>query len=135
MRRTAPPSRPFAWYPGDDDVDWIAADAYPDYNSPPSSAITGPNGLNDLAGAAERAGKPFMLAEWARGESAATPDTADTIDLVFDWIESHRNVKAVLYFDYPGVREHDLETHPVAAAAFRARTVGNPRYLLDVESE
>lgn len=121
---------PFSWYPGDNEVDWIAADAYPDYNHPASTAIFGSNGLEELANSSAQRGKPFMLAEWARGESNSTPDTASTIDLVFDWAEAHPDtVKALLYFDYAGVRQHDLESHPNAAAAFRARTVSNPRYL------
>ena len=121
---------PFAWYPGDTQVDWIAADAYPDYSHPARIAITGSNGLEDFARESARRGKPFMLAEWARGESDLTPDTVSTIDLVFDWAEAHADtVKALVYFDYPGAREHDLESHPTAAAAFRARTESNPRYL------
>jgi hypothetical protein len=124
---------PFTWYPGSTEVDWIAADAYPDYNLPAASAVTGPNGLDDLTDASGRIGKPFMLAEWARGDSSATSDTASTVNLTFDWAEAHPDtVKALVYFDYAGTRQHDLESHPNAAAAFRARTVNNPRYLLDL---
>lgn len=124
---------PFAWYPGDTQVDWIALDSYPDYDPNPNYAVTGQDGLNDFAVNASAYNKPLMLAEWARGADATTPDTSSTINMVFDWAERYPNtVKALVYFDFAGSACHELATHPVSAAAFASRTAGNARYLNDV---
>lgn len=121
---------PFAWYPGDTQVDWIGMDSYPDYDPNPNFAVTGQDGLNDFAVNASAYNKPLMLAEWARGADATTPDTSSTVNLVFDWAERYPNtVKALVYFDFAGSGSHELETHPVSAAAFASRTAGNAKYL------
>ena len=123
------------WYPGDSYADWIGFSAYPEYSSPASNVLTKPEGLNYIAEYAASHGKPLMLAEWARG-TLTQPFSADTsvpVDLIFGWANSYPNtVKALVYFDNIDGRDHVLETHPIAAAAYRSYTVGNPKYLYNI---
>jgi hypothetical protein len=118
------------WYPGDDAVDWIGLDAYPQSGAP--DLVTGIDGMNEMAQFAFVHGKPLMLAEWA--PDLPHPDVADPVHLVFDWAERYPNtVKALVYFDFEtNGRDYRLSSHPVGALAFRARTAGNPRYLTEV---
>ena len=118
------------WYPGDDVVDWVGLDAYPQ-SSTPSALLNGTDGMNQMAQFAAAHRKPMMLAEWA--PNLPHPDTADPVNLVFDWAEHYPNtVKALVYFDFVvGTRDFRLSSHPVGAATFRARTANRCRYLLD----
>ena len=116
------------WYPGDDVVNWIGLDAYPQ-SAPSDVLLNGHDAMNAIAGFAAAHTKPVMLAEWA--PNTPHPDTADPINLVFDWAESHPNVKALVYFDFVTQgKDFTLTDHPVGAATYRARTHLNPRYLL-----
>jgi len=124
---------PWDWYPGNDVVDWIGVDAYPDYATPVTDVVTRVDGLDAMASAATERRKPLTLAEWARGNAAGPPDTADAVNVVFDWAERWPDtVKALVYFNHAGSRFHQLEAFPVAADAFRTRAADRSRYLLDV---
>ena len=118
-----------AWYPGDDAVDWVGLDAYPQGASP-SYLLHGPDGMDPMAEFAAAHGKPLMLAEWA--PQLPKPDTAAPIDLVLDWAERYpKTVKALLYFDFDNSFEGKdflLSDHPIGAAELRRRTQSNPRY-------
>ena len=50
------------------------------------------------------------------------------------WAKQHpKAVKALVWFDFSlPPRDFRLSAHPVGAAAFRARTNGNPAFLLSV---
>ena len=120
-----------AWYPGDDAVDWVGLDAYPQGASP-DYLLHGPDGMDSMAGFAAAHGKPLMLAEWA--PQLPQPDTAAAIDLVLDWAARYpRTVKALVYFDFDNRGEGQnkdflLTDHPVGAAELRRRTQSNPTY-------
>lgn len=126
---------PFLWYPGDQYVDWLCIDVYPDYSGNAYSALTQKYGLNDWANYARNRKKPLMLGEWARGSNDGVPDDSRaTFDVIFGWAHKAENVnvvKALIYFDIANKNDHVLETHPKGAAAFREYTVGNPRYDLE----
>jgi hypothetical protein len=117
-----------SWYPGDDVVNWIGLDAYPQ-STPDDTILTGQDGMNDMAAFSSAHGKPLMLAEWA--PNTPHPDVADPVNLVFDWAETHSNVKALVYFDFiTQGKDFTLVDHPVGASTFRGRVQGNSRYLL-----
>lgn len=131
----APTPLPTAtWYPGDNYVDWMCVDVYPDYNATPSNVLTEPDGLNDLANYAAAHDKPLMVGEWARGNAGNLPDSPDTVNLMFDWAAQYPNtVKAMLYFDVTNDYHHEIETRPITAQAYRNKVVGNSRYIYDLQ--
>ena len=119
-----------AWYPGDDAVDWVGLDAYPQ-GAAPDYLLHGPDAMEPMAQFAAAHGKPLMLAEWA--PQLPHPDTAASVDLVLDWAERYpKTIKALVYFDFDNSFESKdflLIDHPVAAAELRRRTQSNPRYV------
>lgn len=119
-----------AWYPGDDAVDWVGLDAYPQGASP-DYLLHGPDGMDQMAEFAAAHGKPLMLAEWA--PQLPKPDTAASVDLVLDWAARYpKTVKALVYFDFDNRDEGKdflLADHPVAAAELRRRTQSSPQYV------
>lgn len=115
------------WWPGDDVVDWLGLDAYPQ-SATPDYLLGGPDGMDDLAAFAAAHGKPLMLAEWA--PDLPHPDTVAPIDLVLDWAERHQVVQALVYFDFvTGGKDYRLTSHPVGAASYRRRIQDRARYL------
>ena len=83
-----------AYYPGDAYVDWAGADMYD---------VEPVNDLDAVYTFAVAHHKPFFLAEWGvrHGSSTLTPARQrDWIDAMFDYFESHPDVKAVNYFNY-----------------------------------
>lgn len=130
--KTGARTRTSAWYPNDNTVDWVCVDAYPEAAAP-NDVVNGIDGMNQMAEFAAAHKKPIMLGEWA--VNTPHPDTADPVNLVFDWAERYPNtVKALVYFDFiTQGKDFTLEGHPVGAAAFRARTVNNPRYINNLE--
>lgn len=117
-----------AWYPGDEYVDWVGVDGYPQ-SAPTGYLMDGPDGLNPLASFATDHGKPLMLAEWA--PQLPQPDTAAAVDLILDWAAAHpRTVKALVYFDFAdGAKDFKLADHPTGAAELRRRTRADPKFL------
>jgi hypothetical protein len=117
------------WWPGDDVVDWVGLDAYPQ-SAPPDYLLRGPDGMQDMAAFAVVHGKPLMLAEWA--PDLPSPDTAAPVDLVLDWADRNPVVQALVYFDFAvDGKDYTLAHHPVGAAEFRRRTA-NRRFLTEV---
>jgi hypothetical protein len=119
---------PSAWYPGDQYVDWIGVDAYPQ-SAVESFILHGPGGLDDQEAFAAQHEKPMMVAEWA--PALPQPDTAAAIDLLFDFAAEYpKTVKALVYFDFvTGGKDYTLADHPVGAAEFRKRVDGDPHFL------
>lgn len=118
------------WWPGDEVVDWVGLDAYPQ-SAAPAYLLDGPDGMNDMATFAASHGKPLMLAEWA--PDLPHPDTAEPIDLVFSWAAAHGVVQALVYFDFvTGGKDYTLAHHPVGAAAYRRWIQDKARYLRTV---
>ncbi|MCW2938925.1 MAG: Beta-mannanase [Actinomycetia bacterium] len=121
------------WYPGDSYIDWIGLDAYPQ-SAPEQALLHGPGAMEDTAVFAEKHSKPVMLAEWA--VNTPHPDSAQPIDLVFDWAARHPVVRALVYFDFNlSTKDFRLASHPIAAAEYRARTAGKPQFLLSVPGD
>jgi hypothetical protein len=110
-----------AFYPGDDEVDWICADAYPQYGSHASFAATvGPF----LDWAAPR-GKPVMIGEFGVPLSYGGPRRAQWLSAAQRTVRANRQIKAVLYFDANPAGQgpqgsYALGGDAAALAAFRA---------------
>ena len=123
-------NRVAAWWPGDAFVDWVGLDAYPQ-RAGADYLLHGPDGMDDMAAFAGRHHKPLMLAEWA--PDLPHPDQTAAVALIFDWAASHKDVQALVYFDFVTQgKDYTLAHHPVGAAEFRRRTRGDPRFLLTV---
>jgi hypothetical protein len=92
-----------AYYPGDDEVDWTCADAYPGGQAPkePLATLIGPY----LAWAAQN-GKPAMLGEFGITHAVSPADRATWLGQARATIAAHPQIKAVVYFD-SGVRSTD----------------------------
>lgn len=94
-----------SYYPGDEYVDWVGADHY-DYGSLSSSntnPMTPATYLDPHYAFAVNHSKPFFLAEWGvkhSGSNLTATQQQDWINAMFDYIESHPGIKAVLYFNY-----------------------------------
>jgi hypothetical protein len=83
-----------AYYPGDSYVDWAGADIY-DYA--PASW------LDPVYAFAVEHNKPFFVAEWGVrccGSTLTPPEHQAWIGSMFDYFESHPDVKAISYFNY-----------------------------------
>jgi hypothetical protein len=107
-------NRPAAYWPGSRYVDWIGADIYGKY----------PNfeGLERLYRA--RKGFPFMIGEWSPWDS----DNPGFVNLLYEWAESHRRTKMLVY--YQGFGDNNpfmIQRYPNAAAALRGQ-LDNRRY-------
>lgn len=112
---------PAAWYPGDDVVDWIGADAY---NF--AACVPGQPAWRSLATAAgpfyawaSSRGKPLVLAEWGSAEDPAQPGRKaqwlrDAATTLAGWPQ----VKAAAYFDRVGTCDWRITTSATAADAF-----------------
>lgn len=123
---------PSAWYPGDQYVDWIGVDAYPQ-SAVESFILTGPGGLVEQESFAAQHTKPMMVAEWA--PALPQPDTKAAIDLLFDFAAKYpKTVKALVYFDFnTNGKDYTLVDHPVGAAEFRKRVDGKAQFLMTVQ--
>jgi hypothetical protein len=147
-----------AYYPGDDYVDWVGADIY---DVSPPSWLDGPYGL------AAAHHKPVFIGEFGiRHEfSVLTPQQQHAwLDAIFDYFESHPDVKAISYFNYcyrPGAVHvpwdparsiyldngqvnyvpdvNDLDSRLLAGGpetqALFARRISSPRYVSAIATE
>ena len=83
-----------AYWPGDDYVDWVGADIYD---------VSPPHWLDGPYGIAVSHHKPLYIGEFGiRHEfSELTPTQQQNwLASMFDWFESHTDVKAISYFNY-----------------------------------
>jgi hypothetical protein len=108
--------RAAAYYPGDKEVDWICADAYP-YGSHTSFAAT----ANPFLSWASHHGKPVMIGEYGVPESDTGPQRAQWLNAMQQVVRADHQIKAVLYFDAdsPGQIAYALRDG-TALAAFRS---------------
>lgn len=87
--------RAAAYYPGDGEVDWICADAYPDYGSAASFAAT----AGPFLSWASHHGKPVMIGEFGVPVSYGDTQRAQWLRAAQHVVQADRQIKALLYFD------------------------------------
>lgn len=111
-----------AWYPGDDVVDWIGADAYNLGSCKPG--VTGWRSMQEIAGPfyawGSAHGKPLVLAEY--GSAADPNDPGRRAQWLRDTnatFQSWPNLRAVAYFDSIGTCDWRLAPDETATNAFR----------------
>jgi hypothetical protein len=83
-----------AFYPGNNEVDWICADAYP-YASVTTFAAT----VNPFLSWASHDGKPVMIGEFGVPQSYSAPQRAQWLRAAQKVVLGDRQIKALLYFD------------------------------------
>jgi hypothetical protein len=111
-----------AYYPGDNEVDWICTDAYPAPDGPVEQLKAELAAF--LAWAAPR-GKPIMLGEIGVPESYSPATRSSWINNAAAFVKQTPQIKAVVYFDYNPIghsrsRDYLLAPGTPAAAAFRS---------------
>jgi beta-mannanase len=112
-----------AYYPGDAYVDWIGADTYD---------VGPPSWLDPIYAFATRHAKPFFLAEWGirHDGSGLTPSQEqDWLSSMFDYIESHPDIKAINYFNYNARPNFGIPWDPSRAVYLYG---GQANYLANV---
>jgi hypothetical protein len=157
-----------SYYPGDDYVDWIGIDHY-DYGSL-TNASTDPMNvaqyLDPEYNFAVTHAKPVMIPEFGVRHSGSSLTAAQQqmwLGLMFDYLDSHPKIKAVLYFNYnmntpatedaahmadhvwlynnqvnyhPDVNNNDHRLLAESGASFRgtfADRIGNDRYVSQLQ--
>ena len=84
-----------AFYPGNSEVDWICADAYPAYGSTASFAST----VTAFLGWASHYDKPVMIGEFGVPESDGASQRARWLRAAQQAVQADPQIKALLYFD------------------------------------
>jgi hypothetical protein len=123
-----------AYWPGDDYVDWVGVDWYPQAAGDAgllqarADAPAGPNELyRRYSALAEAAGKPFMIGEWG----VFGQDRPVWVGDMFAWLAERPMAKAALYFNIDADdRNSRLQDFPQSAAAYRAGIAGS-RWVRD----
>jgi len=84
-----------AFYPGDAEVDWVCADAYPQYGRDASFAST----VGAFLSWASHHDKPAMIGEFGVPESYGAQQRAQWLRAAQRVVLADRQIKAVVYFD------------------------------------
>jgi len=115
-----------AFYPGDDVVDWLCADAYPDRSMPSLADLLTP--FLDWAAGHD---KPVMVGEFGVPRTVDDAQRASWLDAATAWLATRPEVRAVVYFALDvaptaPVLQFGLDPGSQAAAAFgrMARDLG-----------
>jgi hypothetical protein len=87
--------RAAAFYPGDDEVDWTCADAYPGYGTRASFAST----IGPFLSWASHHDKPVMIGEFGVPESYGGAQRAQWLRAAQQVVQDDRQIKAIVYFD------------------------------------
>jgi len=110
-----------AFYPGNNEVDWICADAYPAYGSTASFAST----VTAFLDWASHYDKPVMIGEFGVPESDGASQRAQWLRAARQVVVADRQIKALLYFDANPAGQgpqgsYSLAGDAAALSAFRA---------------
>jgi hypothetical protein len=112
-----------SYYPGDDFVDWLAADAYNWYPCRTQRWRSLTNVVAAFRTWGRAHGKPLMLAEWGVPEDTATPD----LQRKAQWFAEARaamkkmpELKAFVYFSSDRDCDWWLDSSPASLSAFTA---------------
>jgi hypothetical protein len=107
-----------AYYPGDDQVDWVCTDVYPGPTDESFAAVS----AEFMAWAAQHA-KPIVIGEY--GSQSSNPDKSQWIAGAAAYARQHPQIKAMVYFDADRVvngktRDFRLEGTTGPLQAFQA---------------
>jgi beta-mannanase len=83
-----------AFYPGDDAVDWLCADAYPGPGKSSLSSVLAP-----FLSWAHQHAKPAMIGEFGIPRDVAPDQRAAWLDAAQTTVAADSQIKAVVYFD------------------------------------
>jgi hypothetical protein len=113
--------RAAAYYPGDSEVDWICADAYPRYGSRASFATT----IDPFLSWASHHDKPVMIGEFGVPASFGAQQRAQWLRAAQQVVQADHQIKALVYFDadQPGLgpeEAYSLGGDAPALSAFRS---------------
>jgi hypothetical protein len=87
--------RAAAYYPGDNEVDWICADAYPQYGTYASFAST----VGPFLSWASHHGKPVMIGEFGVPQSYGGQQRAQWLRAAQQVVLDDHQIKALVYYD------------------------------------
>jgi hypothetical protein len=107
------------YYPGDNQVDWVCADVYPEKawvkgGYEPFEALADP-----FVSWAAKHGKPVIIGEYGVAESYG-PRRADWLKAMTEYVRSHPQIKALVYY---------AESRPESPAYYRFHLKGDPAAL------
>jgi hypothetical protein len=129
-----------ALYPGDDYVDWIAADPYNFFKQGAWRSLSFETSAWYRWARAEHPSKPLALAEWGSKEDPNDPQRkADWLHQALRDLEhKYPQIKAVVYFDEEKheqgtVNDWRIDTSEPTLAAFRA--IAHAKYFLAFDPE
>jgi hypothetical protein len=116
-----------AYYPGDNEVDWVCADAYPIPSGPTLTYQPLSHLLRPFLSWAHGHDKPIMIGEFGVPRSYSVAQRAQWLTQARTTFTSAPRVKAVAYFnnDPPkdsGADGYEIGDDPTVLAAFRALT-------------
>jgi hypothetical protein len=120
-----------AYYPGDDEVDWVCADAYPALVHPDAPYPSFASLIQPFMNWTKSHDKPVMIGEFGIPQSYSPSTRAAWIDAADQALAVRPRIKAVGYFDgvIPGTPPSltfALGSSPVVLHAFR-RLADDPR--------
>jgi hypothetical protein len=106
-----------AFYPGDQEVDWVCADAYPQYTAYQSFAST----VDPFLSWASHYGKPVMIGEFGVPEPYGDQQRAQWLRAAEQRVLADPQIKALVYFDASPTGRGSFSLGDAAAlSAFRS---------------
>jgi hypothetical protein len=104
-----------AYYPGNNEVDWVCADAYPGYGPYRSFA----NVVAPFLSWASRHRKPIMIGEYGVPSTYGSQQRAQWLLDAARTVQGDQQIKALVYFDANAKRAYALNVGSPALEAFR----------------
>lgn len=104
-----------AYYPGNNEVDWVCADAYPGYGPYRSFA----NVVAPFLSWASQHSKPVMIGEYGVPTTYGTQRRAQWLMDAAQTVQGDQQIKALVYFDANAKRAYALDVGSPALEAFR----------------
>ena len=115
-----------AYYPGNSQVDWICADAYPGWGQQRSFAAI----IQPFLSWAAQHPKPIMIGEYGVPMSYGDTGRAQWLRSAEQTVLSHRQIKALVYFDSNGTGLAPQTSFVLDASALQAfRAIADDRYF------
>jgi hypothetical protein len=123
-----------AYYPGDDEVDWVCADAYPASPAPSRPFPSLASEIAPMLSFARQHDKPAMVGEFGIPQSYPADTRRAWLVAAAQTLAADRRIKAAGYFDYatagtPSASDYALGAEPPVVQGFRA-LVDDPRLKL-----